>query len=113
MRSIGIGAWGEDVTTLQETLNSLGYPVKIDGIFGTETRVAVIKFQETHTDASGAPLVVDGIVGPKVWWALTHTSAIPNSIATTPRTPTTLKLALVGIVAALIGGYILLTQLET
>ena len=108
MRSIGIGAWGEDVTTLQETLNNLGYPVKIDGIFGTETRIAVIKFQEANTDESGAPLMVDGIVGPKSWWALAHASALPNAVATTPQIPTTSKLALVGIVAALIGGYLLL-----
>lgn len=107
MRSIGIGAWGEDVTTLQETLNSLGYPVKIDGIFGTETRIAVIKFQEANTDESGAPLMVDGIVGPKAWWALAHAYQLPNAVAV-PVVPTRSKLALAGIVAALIGGYLLL-----
>jgi len=110
MRSIGIGAWGDDVTTLQEILNTLGYPVKIDGIFGTETRTAVLKFQETHSDENGAPLVVDGIAGPKTWWALTHATALPGTLVdTTPRAPTTSKIALLGIVATLIGGYILLT----
>lgn len=109
MRSIGIGAWGEDVTTLQEILNTLGYLVKIDGIFGTETRIAVMKFQETHMEESGAPLVVDGIVGPKVWWALTHAGALPNAVVVKlPPTPKYNTLALAGIVAALIGGYILL-----
>lgn len=109
MRSIGIGAWGEDVTTLQETLNSLGYPVKIDGIFGAETREAVLRFQETNSDESGAPLIVDGIVGPRTWWALAHTGALPTAITTAPTPGTGIsKFALVGIVAALIGGYLLL-----
>jgi len=111
MRSIGIGAWGEDVTTLQEILNELGYPVKIDGIFGTETRNMVMAFQENNTDSSGAPLVVDGIVGPKTWWALTHTGTKVTPTPT-PGTPTakTNTLALVGIASALLGGYLLFTS---
>jgi len=111
MRSIGIGAWGEDVTTLQEILNNLGYPVKIDGIFGTETRNMVLNFQENNTDSSGAPLVVDGIVGPKTWWALTHTGTVPGSITPTPAPGAKSNtLALIGIAAALLGGYLLFTS---
>lgn len=108
MRSLGIGAWGEDVTTLQQALTNLGYPVKIDEIFGPETRVAVIKFQETHFDESGAPLIVDGIVGPKTWWALTH-ATLPTITEKTPTATKSNILALMGIIIALTGGYILLT----
>ena len=54
------GHSGEDVRILQELL--LIKPV--DGIFGKETRLAVIKFQRTYG------LTADGIVGPMTWKAL-------------------------------------------
>lgn len=106
MRSIGIGAWGEDVTTLQEILNNLGYKVKIDGIFGNATRAAVLKFQELNADQSGAPLVVDGIVGPKTWWALTRAPMVNAGV---PPVADRNKLVLIGIAAVLIGGFIFLS----
>lgn len=39
-------------------------PQGVDGNYGDLTRAAVIHFQQTHTDVTGAPLVADGQVGP-------------------------------------------------
>ena len=106
MRNIGIGAWGEDVTTLQKMLNSLGYNLKEDGIFGVDTKRAVEDFQNTHGDETGAPLMVDGIVGPRTWWSITHVDAAAkaNEKTTISESNKSLLLAL----AAVVGGYILL-----
>ena len=55
-----MGSRGENVRQLQVQLNNWGFPVKkVDGVFGKETRVAVIRFQNYHG------LKPDGIVGPK------------------------------------------------
>ena len=48
----------------------LGNGVTEDGDFGQKTEDAVKAFQETHRDADGNPLTVDGWVGKKTWWAL-------------------------------------------
>ena len=58
------GSQGDDVILLQKILNSYGYSVKIDGIFGKATEAAVKQFQKSHN------LTPDGIVGPKTWNAL-------------------------------------------
>ena len=59
------GDKGDLVRTLQETLNQLGYDCgTADGIFGTKTKNAVVRFQ---TDANLDP---DGVVGYKTWKAL-------------------------------------------
>lgn len=52
------------------TVQSMTGASPIDGKFGPGTAAAVRRFQSTHTDQSGAPLKVDGIVGPKTWGAL-------------------------------------------
>ena len=50
---------GDDVQTLQHTLNLLGFATsKEDGIFGPDTQRGVIEFQESRR------LAEDGIVGP-------------------------------------------------
>ena len=54
-----IGSQGENVRQLQAQLNAQGSNIKVDGIFGEETRAAVIWFQESQD------LKQDGIVGPK------------------------------------------------
>jgi len=72
MRNVGIGAWGDDIRALQEMLILWGYPIKADGIFGDTTRKAVLHFQRTHYDDSGAPLIVDGIVSPRTWKTLSN-----------------------------------------
>ncbi len=52
------GMRGADVYKLQEGLQSIGYTLSIDGIFGPETDMIVREFQ------SSQKLVQDGIVGP-------------------------------------------------
>lgn len=61
------GSKGEYVTTLQKYLNIISnqYPsiikVKVDGIFGPETKSAVFEFQKIFG------LAIDGIVGMETW----------------------------------------------
>lgn len=60
-----MGSSGASVKRLQTKLGAAGFNVgKIDGIFGTQTREAVINFQNTNK------LVRDGIVGKRTWTAL-------------------------------------------
>lgn len=60
-----VGSSGASVKRLQIKLGSAGFnPGKIDGIFGSLTREAVINFQNTKK------LVRDGIVGRSTWAAL-------------------------------------------
>lgn len=62
---------GEDVKTVQESLQQLGFqPGPVDGVFGTKTENAVIQFQEEHA------LYADGIVGPITWQSLRQAHAI-------------------------------------
>ena len=64
------GSRGESVKTLQERLNAKGYNAgSVDGIFGKNTRAAVIAFQ----NANG--LAADGIVGKLTWAKLYDTTA--------------------------------------
>lgn len=59
------GSQGQLVRQLQEMLAGLGFsPGKIDGIYGPETKAAVIRLQ----NAKGVS--PDGIVGPQTWVAL-------------------------------------------
>lgn len=59
------GSTGECVYLLQEKLNALGYECgNPDGIFGTQTQVAVKAYQKDKH------LTVDGIVGAKTWAAI-------------------------------------------
>ena len=61
------GSRGEDVKTVQEILQQLGYsPGPIDGWFGDKTEQAVVRFQEENH------LYGDGIVGPTTWKELHH-----------------------------------------
>lgn len=55
------GMRGENVRTLQKALNAMGARIEEDGVFGTNTRAAVITFQ------AQAGLQTDGIVGERTW----------------------------------------------
>jgi peptidoglycan hydrolase-like protein with peptidoglycan-binding domain len=67
------GSRGPAVTEVQRDLR-----ITADGIFGKQTRAAVIAFQSAHG------LVADGIVGPKTWAALRGTSPAPAASAGLP-----------------------------
>ena len=65
-----LGSRSSDVKTLQEMLNAKGFHAgSVDGIFGRNTRAAVIAFQ----NANG--LAADGIVGRLTWAKLYDTTA--------------------------------------
>jgi len=60
------GARGVYVMVLQDALNYLGYNSgTIDGIFGSKTRNAAIRFQRANR------LSQDGIVGCQTWRSIT------------------------------------------
>ncbi|MBL4936260.1 peptidoglycan-binding protein [Clostridium sp. YIM B02515] len=58
-RVLKSGSKGNDVKTLQTLLNSNGYKLSVDGIFGNLTLTAVKDYQGKNG------LAVDGMVGPK------------------------------------------------
>ncbi len=64
MEIIREGAQGAYTEYLQLALTRYGLPLEFDGVFGEETRRAVLAFQK----ANG--LLPDGIVGPATWNAL-------------------------------------------
>ncbi len=72
-KTLKSGSRGALVRGLQETLNTLGYQAgRADGIFGKNTRAAVLAFQQS------AKIDADGVVGPKTWAALDQaTTGIP------------------------------------
>lgn len=60
-----IGSSGDEVSEIQSRLKKWGYyDGKVDGIFGSATRNAVIKFQKNNN------LTADGVVGAKTLAAL-------------------------------------------
>lgn len=91
------------VMAVQARLKALGIdPQGIDGDFGANTEQAVRLYQARATDASGAPLDVDGIVGPDTWEALFGR----GSVTTPPNLgepPTRLTDALLAVAADEVG----------
>ena len=75
---VSYGSKGSDVTELQKLLNSNGYSLDEDGIFGEKTQAAVKDYQQKNN------LDVDGIVGNNTWGALTkaNTGTTAQSAAT-------------------------------
>lgn len=69
-----IGSQGEEVRQIQQKLKNLGYfNDKIDGIYGKQTKEAVIKFQKDNN------LTADGIAGTKTLEKLNITNnSSPN-----------------------------------
>ncbi|MBC7454889.1 MAG: peptidoglycan-binding protein [Massilia sp.] len=59
-RILKVGSEGNDVTSLQIRLQAIGYTLdEIDGIFGSDTKQAVMEFQ------SDVELTADGLAGPQ------------------------------------------------
>lgn len=58
------GSRGAPVSQLQKLLTDLGYPTEVDGVFGKNTKKAVIAFQVDKG------LTSDGKVGPYTWGKL-------------------------------------------
>jgi peptidoglycan hydrolase-like protein with peptidoglycan-binding domain len=62
------GSKGAAVKKAQKALKDRGYnPGAVDGIFGRQTKNAVLAYQRDRKDEPVAPLAVDGIIGPKTW----------------------------------------------
>ncbi|WP_405586268.1 peptidoglycan-binding protein [Streptomyces sp. NBC_01092] len=61
------GSKGADVRSAQQLLTARGYTVEADGIFGPNTRSAVIQFQKSRS------LAADGVIGPNTWSKLITT----------------------------------------
>ena len=72
---IKMGSQGDHVEALQRKLFNLGYPMVVDGEFGTKTKAAVQTFQMS----SG--ITPDGIVGSKTFQVLSKT--IPDPVCET------------------------------
>lgn len=66
------GSRGNFVELLQFTLNTVGFSLSVDGIFGSATRQAVTRYQ---TDNG---LVADGIVGKNTWKTLMFMPTYPT-----------------------------------
>ena len=72
-RTIRLGSYGNDVARAQMRLKSAGYLLgNADGIFGKNTKAAVIKLQKDYN------LKQDGIVGSKTW-AIINTLSVSNA----------------------------------
>ena len=65
---------GDSVAALQNALNSAGYNLTVDGVFGDNTLSAVKDYQQ----ANG--LTVDGIVGDNTWGALNGRSGSSTGV---------------------------------
>lgn len=70
--NLQLGSTGQEVRIVQEQLNAIAnhYPaipkVRVDGVFGEETRIAVETFQNIFN------LSADGIVGFSTWYRLSN-----------------------------------------
>ena len=55
--NLSVGDSGQTVALLQQALSDLGFDVAVDGLFGHQTRAAVIAYQQSQG------LMVDGVAG--------------------------------------------------
>lgn len=70
----------DSVKALQAQLNLKGCgPIEADGEFGAATDSAVKLFQSRSVDRHGAPLGIDGVVGPTTWEALFGNDTVPST----------------------------------
>lgn len=62
------GSKGAAVNKAQTALIQRGYDAgNFDGLFGNQTKKAVIAYQTDRRTDTVAPLTADGIIGPKTW----------------------------------------------
>ena len=86
MATLKVGSSGWEVALLKTDLADQGFWPKYHTgpLFTSKLAQAVEYFQSTHLGRDGAPLTVDGVVGPDTKWALQHPtgkhqrSGIPN-----------------------------------
>lgn len=64
------GSRGPNVVFLKRLLNQNGAAIVQDENFTAATKQTVMSFQKGRKDKTGKPLVPDGVVGEKTWWAL-------------------------------------------
>lgn len=69
MATLSYGSKGNDVSNLQRLLNSKGYNLSVDGIFGDKTLAAVKNWQQKNG------YTVDGFVGPNTWQRMGGTAS--------------------------------------
>ena len=75
-RTVSLGKYGTDIANAQMKLKAAGYLFgKADGIFGKDTKAAVLKLQKDYN------LKEDGIIGPSTW-------AVINSLNVSGAEPT-------------------------
>ena len=81
--NLSYGSQGDEVKKLQEALNSQGYGLSVDGIYGAKTQAAVQDYQSKNG------LSVDGIAGVNTQGKLYATSGeSQQQAAPAPATPT-------------------------
>jgi peptidoglycan hydrolase-like protein with peptidoglycan-binding domain len=72
------GDKGDGVVSLQNLLRRQGYIIPVDGVFGNQTKYAVMDFQKKYK------LGVDGIVGGRTMSALANLGPSKENIIVTP-----------------------------
>lgn len=80
--NLSYGSQGDEVKKLQEALNSQGYGLAADGIYGAKTQAAVRDYQSKNG------LSVDGIAGSNTQGKLYGTAQQSQQQAAAPVTPT-------------------------
>jgi lysozyme family protein/peptidoglycan hydrolase-like protein with peptidoglycan-binding domain len=78
-----------NVEIVQRRLRDIGIdPGPIDSSYGARTKMAVQLLQARSADSAGAPLEIDGIVGPNTWAALFGPASVPGpDVHPTPAGP--------------------------
>ena len=71
---VGSGSRGDAVRAVQRQLNARTSSLGVDGVFGTQTALAVRGFQQTNG------LLIDGIVGLDTWHALVTVPTVGPTI---------------------------------